>query len=125
MHSGTDVKRELNTRVGRTAENLYILRYSCYCVDKYGQRIFGEALYAGGMAILMRCECAREEAKLRQMLRLESSNKFIRCNAWGAYERLQCLGDQCICVDHHTGSPASPVYNRTDLSDLQEDWKCC
>lgn len=99
--------------------------FSCYCVDNEGDRIFGEALNGPNMFVMMHCQCSRQEAKLRRLLDIHESNHFIRCNSMGSYDRLQCLGDKCLCVDQHTGSPASPVYNITNLSDLQADCQCC
>lgn len=105
---------------------ILFLYSSCYCVDQQGERIFGEALYTPGMGILMRCECSRMEMSLRNLLKVDSkSNYFVRCDEMGSYDRLQCVGDKCVCVDHHTGSPTSPMYNQTNLDDLQRDWKCC
>lgn len=98
---------------------------SCYCVDKDGERIFGEALNVPGIAILMRCQCARQELNSRQILGLRSSDQFIRCDEMGSYSRVLCLGEKCVCVDPHSGSPTSPQYNITNLDDLQKDWKCC
>uniref|UniRef100_A0A1B0DFV3 Thyroglobulin type-1 domain-containing protein n=1 Tax=Phlebotomus papatasi TaxID=29031 RepID=A0A1B0DFV3_PHLPP len=85
----------------------------CYCVDTEGRRIFGEALNIRGIEILMKCECSRQESSLGRVLETDMRVPFVRCNEMGSFDQLQCIKDQCLCVDIHSGFPTSDVVNIT------------
>ncbi|XP_055689094.1 uncharacterized protein LOC129793287 [Lutzomyia longipalpis] len=85
----------------------------CYCVDKAGERIFGESLNFRGIENVMKCECSRKEAALERVLGTDMRIPFVRCDEMGSYDRLQCIGDRCLCVDIHSGFPTSGVVNIT------------
>lgn len=99
------------------------LLYRCYCVDTEGRRIFGEALNIRGIGILMKCECSRQEASLGTVLETDMRVPFVRCNEMGSFDQLQCIKDQCLCVDIHSGFATSHVVNIT--SQGLQTLPCC
>ncbi|KAK7792204.1 hypothetical protein R5R35_000488 [Gryllus longicercus] len=74
----------------------------CYCIEpSNGKRIFGEAVFSD-YATQMSCSCslaAWEASKLGE------KSDYFRCLPDGQYDELQCVDDECICVDKITGSP--------------------
>ncbi|XP_059614092.1 uncharacterized protein LOC132260156 [Phlebotomus argentipes] len=85
----------------------------CYCVNDQGERIFGESLNYRGIEVVMKCECSRQEAVINTVLDTDMKIPFVRCNETGSFDKLQCINDQCLCVDPHLGFPTSSIVNIT------------
>ncbi|KAF0297647.1 Thyroglobulin [Amphibalanus amphitrite] len=75
----------------------------CYCVDAEGTRLSG---YQGGRQHQhqMHCVCARLKEETRALGLVGTSTN---CDSLGNFERRQCRGSQCFCVDPHTGGQVS------------------
>ncbi|CRK99618.1 CLUMA_CG012930, isoform A [Clunio marinus] len=92
---------------------------TCFCVNKRGERIFGDGLYRKNIHQIMQCECSRLNDKLKELV--EQSFPFFstRCQSDGSFDPVQCFGDLCVCVDERSGSPTSDTKNLTvGLSEL-------
>jgi hypothetical protein len=85
----------------------------CYCVDRVGNRIFGEAIHHANSEFVMKCECARLAASFDEIIDSKFPKFTARCNEAGSYDVIQCFGDKCLCVDENNGSPTSSIYNLT------------
>ncbi|XP_076068640.1 uncharacterized protein LOC143041002 [Oratosquilla oratoria] len=66
---------------------------TCYCVDKDGNRIFGEALAVD--ADNMNCECSRYWNEIDE----DQLSSGMRCLTNGNFDALQCINNVCFCFD--------------------------
>lgn len=87
--------------------------YRCYCLDKNGERIFGDSNDMSHADILLHCGCSRVESTLSSIIVSRYPLFAARCDSSGSFDRLQCFDDQCVCVDIVSGTPVSTVYNMT------------
>lgn len=76
----------------------------CFCVDKNGNRIFGEQQWA--VAENMTCACSRRVQELQDQGRKDVT---LHCNEQGNYEELQCDNGVCWCTEEKTGTPFSSI----------------
>lgn len=84
---------------------------NCYCTNERGERIFGEGLPHQEQ----HCECSRMNDNMKNLLDKNVPFFSMRCTADGSFDRLQCFGNLCICVDEKTGSQTSDVMKIYDL----------
>ncbi|XP_055611396.1 uncharacterized protein LOC129758001 [Uranotaenia lowii] len=96
---------------GNFAPVVCIPGQTCYCIDKEGNRIFGDAVHTSRIEVSMRCECSRLAAKAQKLLNARYPIFSSRCDSKGSYEQLQCVGTMCTCVDMHVGDPISGSRN--------------
>lgn len=53
-------------------------------------------------------------------------HEHFRCSSDGSYDRVQCINDQCLCVDALDGAPTFPDADLVDLDDVTNDTlRCC
>lgn len=74
---------------------------------------------------IMKCGCSRAFSLMEKSLNqaLNPLNRF-RCMPDGSFDTLQCIGDNCICVDSNDGTPTSTdVVPRTSLK--EGSLPCC
>ncbi|GFG37486.1 hypothetical protein Cfor_09549 [Coptotermes formosanus] len=76
----------------------------CFCVDKKGNRIFGEQQWA--MVENMTCACSRRVQELWDQGRKDVT---LHCDEQGNYEELQCDNGICWCAEEKTGTPFSRI----------------
>ncbi|XP_054717276.1 SPARC-related modular calcium-binding protein 1-like [Uloborus diversus] len=82
----------------------------CFCVNKYGERIFG--MDSAKNEKDMNCECSRDFNEFPRQVR---SGDFLRCLPNGNYAPLQCTEKWCYCTD---GPFDDKVPFDTDIKDL-------
>lgn len=85
----------------------------CFCFDKSGNRLFGQARYLESTD--MTCACSRRKADL---LAAGRSYVSFHCDSQGNYEKLQCDSGLCWCVEPKTGDLTSPVVPERAFSKL-------
>ncbi|KFM71752.1 Nidogen-2, partial [Stegodyphus mimosarum] len=85
----------------------------CYCVDKYGERIFGTDIYK--MKDSMNCNCSRD---FEEFPRDIPNGDFLRCLPNGDYDPLQCTEDFCYCINENTNVVGYIVPANTSIKDL-------
>ncbi|XP_037094912.1 thyroglobulin-like [Pollicipes pollicipes] len=80
----------------------------CYCVDPAGRRLEAYSVDRW-RADAMTCVCARRRHEVSSLSLIGIS---ASCDELGNFERRQCLGSQCYCVNPQTGAPvdASTVH---------------
>lgn len=53
-------------------------------------------------------------------------HEHFRCTPDGSYDRLQCINEQCLCVDNVDGAPTFPEDDLVDLKDIDKKvLSCC
>ncbi|KAJ8925361.1 hypothetical protein NQ315_009191 [Exocentrus adspersus] len=85
----------------------------CYCFDKNGKRLFGQAPFLKSDD--MTCECSRKKAEL-----LEAGETYVsfHCDSKGNFEKLQCNSGLCWCVEPKTGELNSTVVPERAITKL-------
>ncbi|XP_055379337.1 uncharacterized protein LOC129610703 [Condylostylus longicornis] len=90
---------------------------TCFCVDEDGTRIFGEAIYTESTKFSMNCECSRANKKFNDMIKFKYPVLKARCLGDGSYDPLQCLNENCTCIERESGSIINDrIYNLTEIS---------
>ncbi|CAH1110393.1 unnamed protein product [Psylliodes chrysocephalus] len=93
---------------------------TCYCVNEKGNRIFGEADFTSIPDLELKCKCSRDYEDATVVIGRELNPvEHFRCAANGDYENVQCINDQCFCVDAYDGVPTypdEPTVNITEIS---------
>uniref|UniRef100_T1IZE8 Thyroglobulin type-1 domain-containing protein n=1 Tax=Strigamia maritima TaxID=126957 RepID=T1IZE8_STRMM len=77
----------------------------CHCVDKDGNVIV-KYFFSVSKSAETECKCAREKDYLHQHGMI---GRTIACDKAGNYERSQCTGSKCYCVDSKTGEKIGDV----------------
>ncbi|KAJ8934603.1 hypothetical protein NQ318_002947 [Aromia moschata] len=139
---------------------------TCYCLNKNGTRIFGEAAFTSLPSFNMQClERARTLPGARSARGRESSattaqvpppprrfskiarfsdallrdyeeavyvigkelvpSEYFRCTASGDYDTIQCIGEQCLCVDASDGAPTYPDNSLVNLTLISNKTLSC
>ncbi|XP_060529378.1 uncharacterized protein LOC132703876 [Cylas formicarius] len=92
---------------------------TCYCLHRNGTRIFGQGDFSS-IDSYMPCECSRKYyAAMDLMGRELRPSEHFRCDSAGNYDRVQCIGEKCLCVDALDGAPTYPdqaLVNMTLIS---------
>lgn len=99
----------------------------CYCVNKNGERIFGETANIERAKLDLSCSCSRGYQKMTEIIgkHLEPG-EYFRCTSYGKYEQLQCIDEKrCICVDEEDGAPTYPNLTPVEIWALSKDTLPC
>ncbi|XP_063699099.1 uncharacterized protein LOC134829777 [Culicoides brevitarsis] len=92
---------------------------TCHCLNKDGQRIFGEAVETEAIEFYMKCECARLSDSAREVIEPQFPIMTARCDMKGSFDALQCMNDECFCTDSNGGLNGDENVNITKgLSEL-------
>lgn len=52
--------------------------------------------------------------------------EFLRCQSNGDYDTIQCIGEDCICVDALDAAPTYPTASPVNITDISnETMRCC
>ncbi|XP_055921242.1 uncharacterized protein LOC129952596 [Eupeodes corollae] len=86
-----------------------VLGQSCFCVNKNGKRIFGEAPYNTITEATMKCECSRLFDQFMSTMKFKYPFMTARCQEDGSFDPLQCMNGKCVCIEPDSGSPSSSV----------------
>ncbi|XP_066153580.1 uncharacterized protein [Euwallacea fornicatus] len=98
---------------------------TCHCVLSNGTSTFGEAIYSS-IADYMTCACARGYQDAVEILGRElHPHEHFRCAADGSFDRLQCINEQCLCVDSADGAPTFPNAKLVDLENISDKTLPC
>nr|AEE63045.1 unknown [Dendroctonus ponderosae] len=98
---------------------------NCFCLHSNGSRIFGEANY-NTIADYMSCECSRAYYDAADIIGRElHPHEHFRCDSTGSYDRIQCINEQCLCVDALDGAPTFPNKKLVDLEDISNETLSC
>uniref|UniRef100_T1IVS3 Thyroglobulin type-1 domain-containing protein n=1 Tax=Strigamia maritima TaxID=126957 RepID=T1IVS3_STRMM len=88
----------------------------CFCVDKDGNRIFGDfPLLEAEQA---NCACSLMEVKLEEAAKVTGQFDHVICQKNGNFHKLQCLRDTCFCVNETTGNLTSSIVPKTVVDQL-------
>ncbi|KAL8579825.1 hypothetical protein ACOMHN_048102 [Nucella lapillus] len=88
----------------------------CYCVDPQGVQISGYQSPIS-QAANMDCQCARDQSAY---MKTRLIGKLFFCTASGSYQRYDCTGSVCYCVDNLGAQKAgSQTVNIADIGSLQ------
>ncbi|CAG0895243.1 unnamed protein product [Darwinula stevensoni] len=98
---------------GSYAAKQCLLGSLCYCVDKDGIRIPGEAAEAEQMN-KMNCECSRAVDYIKKTY--PGAKNLPRCLANGNYDTLQCYDDVCYCIREDL-TPSDTIFASPDFID--------
>lgn len=82
---------------------------SCFCVNKDGKRIFGEAPHNATTELTMKCECSRMVDHFMSTMKFNHPVLTARCQEDGSFDSLQCMNEKCVCVEPDSGAPSSSV----------------
>ncbi|XP_066249035.1 thyroglobulin-like [Euwallacea similis] len=98
---------------------------TCHCVLSDSTRVFGDADYSS-IADYMTCACARGYQGAVDILGRElGPHEHFRCAADGSFDRLQCINNQCLCVDAADGAPTFPDAKLVNLTDISNETLPC
>ncbi|CAH0551995.1 unnamed protein product [Brassicogethes aeneus] len=78
---------------------------ACYCVNKNGERIFGLSEFTDIPLLKLKCQCSRNYHEALEIFDKIAPHEHFRCAANGNFDRLQCIGNKCLCVDIFDGTP--------------------
>lgn len=73
-------------------------------------------------------ECSRSYHEAVKMLGVTlHPGQYFRCLSNGDFDELQCIGDQCYCVDSYDGGPtSSTIMTAVNITVISEDTiSCC
>jgi hypothetical protein len=101
---------------GYFSHSICIPGQNCFCVNEKGDRIFGDSLWHKQQS----CECSRINDKLKDLIDERFPYFSMRCKSDGSFERLQCFGELCICVDEKNGFQTSRPSSITELPCFDE-----
>lgn len=97
----------------------------CYCVDPYGNRIFGEIPYTQHPKLFMDCGCSRSDARVRSFLGELHADQHFRCLSNGDYDPLQCIDGACFCVHKRDGLSSIDKQKLVNISTIAEKNPSC
>ncbi|RZC36525.1 uncharacterized protein BDFB_010688, partial [Asbolus verrucosus] len=95
---------------------------TCFCVDKNGERIFGEIAYTNSAPLIMKCQCSRKYYEAVNIIGRElRPDEHFRCDENGDYDTIQCIGDNCMCTDTLDGAPTFPKNNPLTKINMKQE----
>ncbi|XP_063631526.1 uncharacterized protein LOC134802761 [Cydia splendana] len=80
---------------------------TCFCQSDEGERLFGEVLHQGAVTERnMHCGCSRLHDQIKKSISPGVKLPVIglRCTSDGNFNPVQCLNNDCYCVDEITGA---------------------
>ena len=93
-----------------------------------GLRIFGEEIHNIITPLTMRCECSRLNHKFKSIMDFKNPILTARCMANGNFDTMQCMGEQCACVEPLSGFPNTTNFNMSLIADYSTlpccKWRC-
>lgn len=98
---------------------------SCHCLLANGTRVFGEANY-NTISNYMPCTCSRKYYDAVDILGRDlHPHEHFRCTSDGNYDRIQCINEQCLCVDAEDGAPTFPDKDLIPLENITSEVMPC
>ncbi|KAG4067565.1 hypothetical protein HA402_005337 [Bradysia odoriphaga] len=91
----------------------------CYCLDKNGNRIFGEDVYSETAELTMNCECSRLASTFKNLMPSKYPQPTARCLDDGSFDPIQCFGDKCVCINSmYGGTTSDKMYDNDKLNQM-------
>lgn len=70
----------------------------CFCVDRVGRRLKNFKNVRIVHSQNQTCQCAQDFEEYHK-LGMSSSTNMFSCDSFGNYNKVQCYGRECFCVD--------------------------
>ncbi|XP_050296801.1 uncharacterized protein LOC126736466 [Anthonomus grandis grandis] len=98
---------------------------SCYCLHSNGSRIFGEKNY-NTLNDYMSCACSRAYYDAVDTIGRELyPHEHFKCNSDGSFASLQCINEECLCVDSQDGAPTYPDDALVKIDEINKETLPC
>ncbi|XP_071053909.1 uncharacterized protein [Onthophagus taurus] len=118
--------REICDRRGLYGHYKCIPGENCYCRSNENKRIFGDIPYSSIANHVLNCACSATYEEVSTFLgRNLKIGEFLRCQSNGDYDTVQCIDDECFCVDAVDGALTYPSQDTVNITMISNETLPC